>query len=160
MSVESDREERTILVTETSSMDRLTQAQNAINDLVGIMASSVHYLTTKVNFKQVNADVPVTQGNPNADRPSVFEANRRELVTDLMRKAKQLEYLVSALPNPPSTNDFANVFAELEAESEIVNREYASALDEAEELDARLRDVMRTLLDGHQAVSAAHLQSQ
>jgi len=86
------------------------------------MSRSIAYLTSRVNFVQVSEEVPVTkQRNPDkVDPPDVFEgeftifplirssltqtgakkANKKELVDDLMVKAKQIEYLIQSLPTP------------------------------------------------------------
>jgi mediator of RNA polymerase II transcription subunit 21 len=84
------------------------------------MSNSIAYLTSRANFVQVSPDVPVTmQRNPEkVDTPEVFEGmrargcfaelwrwqshveNKKELVQDLMVKAKQVEYLINALPVP------------------------------------------------------------
>ena len=85
------------------------------------MSRSIAYLTTRVNFAQVSDEIPVTkQRNPEkVDTPDVFEgqfalgiflrtpyshgtrtANKKELVEDLMVKAKQIEYLIQSLPIP------------------------------------------------------------
>jgi len=68
------------------------------------MANTIAYLTTRSNFLQVSPDVPITkQRNPEKyDSPEVFEANKRELVTDLIVKAKQIDYLINSLPEPES----------------------------------------------------------
>jgi len=62
-------------------------------------------------------------------------ANRKELVTDFLRKAKQLEYLIDSLPSPPSEEALRTEqdLAELEAEVQEANKEYLSALGEAGE---------------------------
>jgi mediator of RNA polymerase II transcription subunit 21 len=84
------------------------------------MSSSVAYLTSRSNFVQVSPQIPITkQRNPEKyDPPDVFEgtpgfaflsvehhssffvANKKELVTDLLVKAKQIEYLIQSLPEP------------------------------------------------------------
>ena len=85
------------------------------------MSNSIAYLTSKANFLQVSPEVPITkQRNPEkVDPPAMFEGNthgitiidalictrailenKKELVTDLMVKAKQVEYLINALPVP------------------------------------------------------------
>lgn len=84
------------------------------------MSSSIAYLTSKANFLQVSPDVPITKQRnaEKVDPPDVFEGvfslntfysrvfivlsieNKKELVTDLMVKAKQIEYLISSLPQP------------------------------------------------------------
>ncbi|BGP53617.1 hypothetical protein JCM8202_002535 [Rhodotorula sphaerocarpa] len=83
---------------EQSHMDRLTQTQNSIDDLVRIMYSTLGYLSRKASFKQINEHFPITQSIPGADSPATYEENRKELVGDFLRKAKQLEYLISVLP--------------------------------------------------------------
>ncbi|KAF8632088.1 hypothetical protein AX15_002045 [Amanita polypyramis BW_CC] len=87
---------------ELTNMDRITQLQDEIQQLLTIMSNSIAYLTTRSNFIQVSPEVPVTkQRNPEKyDAPDVFEANKKELVTDLIVKAKQVEYLINSLPQP------------------------------------------------------------
>ncbi|GAA5995724.1 hypothetical protein JCM5350_008111 [Sporobolomyces pararoseus] len=121
---------------ELGHMDRLTQTQNSIDELVKIMYSSISYLSRQSNFKQLNENYPVTQTIPHADPPDVFEANRKELVTDFLRKAKQLEYLIDSLPSPPSEEALRTEqdLAELEAEVQDANKDYLEALAEAGEI--------------------------
>ena len=98
-----------------------------------MMYSGLSYLSTKAAFRQVTTERPLRQVNPQADDEATFEANRKELVTDLIRKARQLEFLISALPSPPTTSaeGDASALAELEAELQATNREYLAALDDA-----------------------------
>jgi len=59
-------------------------------------------------------------------------ANRKELVGDFLRKAKQLEYLIDSLPSPPEENeDKDQDLVELEKEMQGANKEYLDALEEA-----------------------------
>ena len=83
------------------------------------MAQSITYLTTRVNFMQISPEIPVTKKKTKFDPPDVFARtsfqvwswvkstmdhsfieNTTELVTDLVRKAKQIEYLIQSLPEP------------------------------------------------------------
>ena len=84
------------------------------------MSNTIGYLTSRSNFLQVSEEIPITkQRNPDKfDPPDVFEgmyyhtvlpllvvfkfgtANKQELVTDLVTKAKQIEYLITSLPEP------------------------------------------------------------
>lgn len=80
--------------------------------------------------------------------------SKKQLVEDLLRKAKQIEYLINALPTPASNAKTAQVngtngqhtsgngiselidgegedFKELEAEMQHVNEEYLTALKQA-----------------------------
>ncbi|KAK4053417.1 hypothetical protein OIV83_001582 [Microbotryomycetes sp. JL201] len=134
---------------ELSHMDRLTQTANSIDELVQIMYSTLSYLTRKASFKSVNPAYPVTQSIPNAEPEQVFQDNTKELVADFLRKAKQLEYLISVLPTTPvgateaqAASDISPEeeaeFRELQTEIETVNREYLAALSEAERMHAEL----------------------
>ncbi|KAL8290313.1 hypothetical protein RQP46_002571 [Phenoliferia psychrophenolica] len=124
---------------EQSHMDRLTQTQDAIDALVQIMYSSLSYLTRKAQFKQLNPDVPITQTIPDAEPADVFLDNQKELVGDFLRKAKQLEYLISALPTPPvDLDDDEQDLEDLEREMSEVNAEYLDALAVAEDLHQQL----------------------
>jgi mediator of RNA polymerase II transcription subunit 21 len=83
------------------------------------MSNSVVYLVTRNSFRQVNPEIPITKTRPSdrEDPPDIFEgaltclfplrldktffaANKRELVNDLITKAKQIEYLIKSLPPP------------------------------------------------------------
>lgn len=63
----------TTLLSETGQMDRLTQTQDSLDELIKIMYSSLGYLTKKANFQQVNPSFPVTQVIPNAEPPEAFK---------------------------------------------------------------------------------------
>ena len=58
-------------------------------------------------------------------------ANKRELVADLMVKAKQIEYLINSLPEPEAEEEQAKRLAGLEDEMTIANEEYNQALNRA-----------------------------
>jgi mediator of RNA polymerase II transcription subunit 21 len=112
------------------------------------MFSSIAYLTRQAGFKQVNEAFPVTETAPGLPDAATFEgnvlgkivhlaiqlirpllpANKAELVTDFMRKAKQIEYLISVLPSPTEDEAADKEFTELEAELQDVNREYKEAI--------------------------------
>ena len=92
------RSSQTAMLEELSSMDRITQLQDEIQNasfplsaliivfhlqisvcrqLLTIMSRSIAYLTTRVNFVQVSDEIPVTkQRNPEkVDPPDVFEGS-------------------------------------------------------------------------------------
>lgn len=146
------------------------------------MYGSIDYLTKKATFKQVSDRVPVTQEIPDAEDPATFEgvsvslflssdglmtlpdtlamrntANKKQLVEDLLIKAKQMELLIDSLPAakefetaPSASTDKANGTGEsaagtaepnaddtdedlisLEKEMQQVNEQYLTALQEA-----------------------------
>ncbi|KAH8101464.1 hypothetical protein BXZ70DRAFT_94405 [Cristinia sonorae] len=137
------------MLQELSHMDRITQLQDETQKLLTIMSSSIAYLTAKANFVQVSPDVPITkQRNPDkVDAPDVFEANKRELVTDLMVKAKQVEYLINSLPEPEPEEEQAKRLANLEEDMSKANEDYLRAVERAKTLHQRISDVLRSMLD-------------
>ncbi|KLO17573.1 hypothetical protein SCHPADRAFT_793933, partial [Schizopora paradoxa] len=136
------------MLQELSHMDRITQLQNEIEQLLTIMSSSIAYLTSRTNFEQVSEAIPITkQRNPEkVDTPEVFEANKKELVTDLVTKAKQIEVLIHSLPVPESEEEQATRLQELEGEMQKANDEYKIAVYRARDLHAQVREVLQQML--------------
>ncbi|KZP11878.1 hypothetical protein FIBSPDRAFT_799683 [Athelia psychrophila] len=136
------------MIQELSHMDRITQLQDEIQQLLTIMSSSIAYLTSRANFVQVSEEVPITkQRNPDKfDPPDVFEANKKELVTDLVVKAKQVEYLIQSLPEPEAEEVQAARLQVLENEMTEANAEYIQAVNRAKDLHRQVSDVLRTML--------------
>ncbi|KAJ7268580.1 hypothetical protein C8J57DRAFT_1325609 [Mycena rebaudengoi] len=136
------------MLQELSHMDRITQLQDEIQQLLTIMSSTIAYLTSRANFVQLSAEVPVTkQRNPDKyDAPEVFEANKKELVTDLIVKAKQVEYLIKSLPEPEPEEVQAKRLQTLDDEMSVVNDEYIQAVARSKELHAQITDVLRLML--------------
>ncbi|ESK91295.1 hypothetical protein Moror_2840 [Moniliophthora roreri MCA 2997] len=136
------------MLQELSKMDRITQLQDEIQNLLRIMSSSIAYLTTRTNFLQVSPDIPVTkQRNPEKyDLPEVFEANKQELVADLVVKAKQVEYLIDSLPEPESEEDQAKRLQALEEEMNVANEEYMKAVARMKALHIQVSSMLRQML--------------
>ncbi|KAF9527909.1 hypothetical protein CPB83DRAFT_855402 [Crepidotus variabilis] len=136
------------MLQELTHMDRITQLQDEIQKLLLIMSSTIAYLTSRANFLQVSAEVPVTkQRNPERyDAPDVFEANQKEMVTDLIVKVKQIEYLINSLPEPEAEEAQAKRLQNLEDEMNIANAEYARAVSRAKGLHSQISEVLRTML--------------
>ncbi|KAI0276437.1 hypothetical protein BGY98DRAFT_919398 [Russula aff. rugulosa BPL654] len=144
------------MLEELSSMDRITQLQDEIQNaspswpffLLTIMSRSIAYLTSRVNFVQVSDEIPVTkQRNPEkVDPPDVFEANKKELVEDLMMKAKQIEYLIQSLPIPEPEEVQAARLATLEEEMQRANQDYAAGVARPVPLHAQISETLRGIL--------------
>ncbi|KAF5361071.1 hypothetical protein D9756_004647 [Leucocoprinus leucothites] len=135
------------MLQELSHMDRITQLQDEIQQILVIMSNTIAYLTTRANFAQVSSEVPITkQRNPEKfDSPEVFEANKRELVTDLIVKAKQIDYLINSLPEPEPEEAQAKRLEVLEEEMKQANEEYAKAVSRASEYFVVLHVVLRVI---------------
>lgn len=129
-------------------MDRITQLQDEIQNLLTIMSRTIAYLTSRANFEQVSPEIPVTkQRNPDkVDPPDVFEASKKELVNDLMAKAKQIEYLIQNLPTPEPEEVQAARLATLEEEMQRTNQEYSAAVARAKALHAQISETLRAIL--------------
>jgi len=134
---------------ELSHMDRITQLQDEIQTLLTIMSSTIAHLTSRANFVQVSEDVPITKQRnvEKYDSPEVFEANKKELVTDLIVKAKQVEYLIKSLPEPEPEEDQAKRLQILDDEMTLVNEEYIQAVARSKDLHAQIMDVLRLMLE-------------
>ncbi|KAI0247849.1 hypothetical protein BJV78DRAFT_1276774 [Lactifluus subvellereus] len=145
------------MLQELSSMDRITQLQDEIQNLLTIMSRTIAYLTTRVNFVQVSQEIPVTkQRNPDkVDPPDVFEANKRELVDDLMVKAKQIEYLIQHLPIPEPEDVQAARLATLEEDMQRANQEYAAAVARSKALYAQISETLRGILNDDEFAAEA-----
>ncbi|KAI0960957.1 hypothetical protein AcV7_000191 [Taiwanofungus camphoratus] len=137
------------MLQELSHMDRITQLQDEIQQLLTIMSSSIAYLTSRSNFMQVSPDIPITkQRKPDKfDQPGVLESNKKELVTDLLVKAKQIELLIQSLPEPESEEVQAKRLQSLEEEMIQANEEYVRALNRAKSLHQQISNVLHTMLD-------------
>ncbi|KAJ7629222.1 hypothetical protein DFH06DRAFT_1304221 [Mycena polygramma] len=129
------------ILQELSHMDRITQLQDEIQQLPTIMSSPIAYLTSRANFVQVSADVPITKQR-NAT------TNKKELVTDLIVKAKQVVYLIKSLPEPePEEEQAKRLLQLLDEEMAIVNEQYISAVARAKNLHAQITEVLRIMLE-------------
>ncbi|KAG6333992.1 hypothetical protein ID866_5097 [Astraeus odoratus] len=158
------------MLQDLSHMDRITQLQDEIQRLLVIMSSSIAYLTARSTFLQVSEEIPITkQRNPDKyDAPEVFEglgipspdnlttnkssqANRKELVDDLIMKAKQIEVLIQSLPVPEPEEQQAKRLQALEDETSEANEEYIQAVNRAtstpESLHTQFSELLRAMLD-------------
>ncbi|KAK7007765.1 mediator of RNA polymerase II transcription subunit 21 [Favolaschia claudopus] len=138
------------MLQELSHMDRITQLQDEIQQLLTIMANTVGYLTSRANFVQLTgSEIPITkQRNPEKyDEPDVFEANKKELVTDLIVKAKQVEYLIQSLPEPEPEAEQEKRLKALDEEMTLANEEYIQAVARSKDLHAQISTVLRLMLE-------------
>ncbi|KAJ7107989.1 hypothetical protein C8R43DRAFT_905546 [Mycena crocata] len=136
------------MLEELSNMDRITQLQDEIQQLLSIMAGSIAYLTSRSNFVQVSAEVPITkQRNPEKfDSEEMFEANKKELVMDLIIKAKQVEYLIQSLPTPEPEEDQTRRLEALDDEMTAANAEYGRAVLRSKDLHGQIADALRLVM--------------
>lgn len=136
------------MLDELTHMDRITQLQEGIEQLLTIMSSSITYLTKKSTFKQISEQVPVTRARPadKVDSPEVFENTKQELVSELIHKAKQIEMLISSLPVPEPENEHVARLAQLQNELALANEEYRAAVNRARDLHRQISSLLKTML--------------
>jgi len=67
-------------------------------------------------------------------------------VTDLIIKAKQVEYLIKSLPEPEPEEEQAKRLKILDEEMTVVNEEYMQAVARSQDLDAQIKDDLRLML--------------
>ncbi|KAK6995852.1 hypothetical protein R3P38DRAFT_3329906 [Favolaschia claudopus] len=138
------------MLQELSHMDRITQLQDEIQQLLTIMASTIVYLTSRANFVQLDgSEIPITKqrNSEKFDEPEAFEANKTELVTDLMVKAKQVEYLIQSLPEPEPEDEQEKRLRALDEEMTLANEEYIQAVARSKDLHAQISSVLRLMLE-------------
>lgn len=81
-------------------MDRVTQLEEAFDTLLKVMASAIAYLSRRAPHKQINPRVPLTLlGNTEALSDEELAASSHELVSDLVRQAKDVQWRISQLPD-------------------------------------------------------------
>jgi len=136
------------MLDELTHMDRITQLQEGIEQLLTIMSSSITYLTKKSTFKQITDEVPITRARPadKVDPPEVFENTKQELVSELIHKAKQIEMLIASLPVPEPETEHVARLAELQNELEMANEEYRLAVNRARDLHRQIGSLLKILL--------------
>ncbi|KAL0568834.1 hypothetical protein V5O48_013137 [Marasmius crinis-equi] len=118
------------------------------------MSSSIKYLTSRSNFLQVSPEIPITkQRNPEKyDSADILEENTKELVQDLIVKAKQVECLIDSFPEPALESEQAHRLQQLEDDMQRANLDYIQAINRAESLHLQVAQLSRLML--HEACVA------
>ncbi|KAI8991437.1 hypothetical protein BDF20DRAFT_844641 [Mycotypha africana] len=129
-------------------MDRLTQLQDAIDSMARMFTNSIYYVHEKSSMVELNKDIPVSQPKIQADDPQVFQNNMRELVSDLVKKAKEIDQLIEVLPGIHQTEEEQiDILKKLEEENRAANDEYEAAVKEMESVKERINQSLRTITD-------------
>ncbi|KAL0135013.1 mediator complex, subunit Med21 [Mucor lusitanicus] len=129
-------------------MDRLTQLQDAIDAMARMFTNSIYYVHEKSGMAELNKDIPVAQPKIQADEPEVFQENMRELASDLVKKAKEIDALIEVLPGVQQTEEEQiNLLKSLEEENRIANEEYEAAVKEMELVKQQINQSLRAIAD-------------
>ncbi|CAD6567001.1 MAG: hypothetical protein TREMPRED_003223 [Tremellales sp. Tagirdzhanova-0007] len=131
-------------------MDRITQLQDAILDLLTISSTAIEYITKRTQFEQVSKSIPATLRTQQAANRDDYKVAIETFTADLTRRAKDVEVLIAALPTKDDSGERAKRLQDLQVEMGIANAEHKEALAQAEELLVELQEALSTALgSGH-----------
>ncbi|KAF2971107.1 hypothetical protein GQX73_g2465 [Xylaria multiplex] len=134
--------------------DRLTQLQDAVDQLATQFISSINYINQHHSLETLGPrDQIVVIPKQEADQQEVdphpedvFRAAQVELAQDLITKEQQIELLISILPGlDNSEQDQERNIRELEEELKVAEAQRQEAIKEREETLAKLDTVIRSI---------------
>ncbi|KAI5785091.1 mediator complex, subunit Med21 [Peziza echinospora] len=127
--------------------DRLTQLQDALDQLTTQFYCTIRYVSTRHDTLPPHPALPKTKDeNLIVDPPAVFAAAKYELARDIILKSKQIELLILALPGiGVSEDEQVERLRVLEGELEKAEGERRRAVEERERWMERLDTVIRAV---------------
>ncbi|KAI2635222.1 mediator of RNA polymerase II transcription subunit 21 [Xylaria nigripes] len=134
--------------------DRLTQLQDAVDQLATQFIASINYINEHHNLDTLGPrDQIVVIPKQEAEQQEVdphpedlFRAALVELAQDLITKEQQIELLISILPGlDNSEQDQERNIRELEEELKVAEAQRNEAIKEREETLAKLDSVIRSI---------------
>jgi mediator of RNA polymerase II transcription subunit 21 len=128
--------------------DRLSQLQDAIDQMATQFFSALRYIGTHHDAVPVGNEAKVTDDTAVIDDKTTFDAAKVELARDLIFKSKQIEFLITSLPGiGVSEDEQQERLKSLETELKEAEEERCRAVQEreaaAEKLDAVIRRLRR-----------------
>ncbi|WWC60423.1 uncharacterized protein I303_102995 [Kwoniella dejecticola CBS 10117] len=123
----------------STDMDRITQLQDAILDLLTITSTSIDYITKRTEFEQTSNKIPTTLQTPHAANRAEYKASIETFVNDIVRRSKDIKKLIENLPKKDESSHRATRLSELQKELKVANEEYKVALAQSEELLVELQ---------------------
>ncbi|WVW80259.1 hypothetical protein I302_102237 [Kwoniella bestiolae CBS 10118] len=126
----------------STDMDRITQLQDAILDLLTITSTSIDYITKRTEFEQTSTKIPTTLQTPHAANRQEYKASIETFVQDIVRRSKDIKKLIESLPRRDDSSQRANRLSALQEELAQANEEYKDALAQSEELLLELQSAL------------------
>ncbi|PUU80055.1 mediator complex, subunit Med21 [Tuber borchii] len=128
--------------------DRLSQLQDAIDQMATQFFSALRYIGTHHDAVPVGNEAKVTDDTAVIDDKTTFDAAKGELARDLIVKSKQIEFLITSLPGIGVSEDeqqerLKNLETELKEAEEKRCRAVRDREEAAEKLDAVIRRLRR-----------------
>ncbi|EON96388.1 putative mediator of rna polymerase ii transcription subunit 21 protein [Phaeoacremonium minimum UCRPA7] len=133
--------------------DRLTQLQDAVDQLAQQFVACIHYIHRHHDLETLGPNDKIRELKPEEQQrevdplpPDVFKAGQIELARDLVIKEQQIELLVSSLPGlENSERDQQQNIKELEDELKVAEAQRQDAIREKDEVLAKLDQVIRSI---------------
>ncbi|KAF3937402.1 hypothetical protein ABW19_dt0206973 [Dactylella cylindrospora] len=126
--------------------DRLTQLQDAIDQLATIFYCALRYVGTHHDFVPTGTEAKVRDETLTPDDPILFRASQQELARDLVLKTKQIEVLIASLPGiGVSEDDQKERLKQLGRELAVAEEERKKSIEEKEKLLVEFDEVVRSL---------------
>ncbi|TYJ55554.1 hypothetical protein B9479_003704 [Cryptococcus floricola] len=131
----------------STDMDRITQLQDAILDLLTITSTSVEYITKRTQFEQTSKSIPTTLTTANAASREDYKAAISAFVADIIRRSKDIQQLIDELPKPGDSSQRAERLQHLQEEIKVANQEYKDVLEQSKQLVKELQLALDTTLE-------------
>ncbi|KAK8105923.1 uncharacterized protein PG998_003606 [Apiospora kogelbergensis] len=132
--------------------DRLTQLQDAVDELAQQFVACIHYVHRHHNLETLgpNDEIRVLPKDAEQEVDShpaeTFKAAQVELAQDLITKEQQIEYLISILPGlDNSERDQERNIKELEDELKLAEAQHQEAIQEKKDIMSNLDEVIRSI---------------
>ncbi|KAL0638145.1 RNA polymerase II mediator complex subunit [Maublancomyces gigas] len=126
--------------------DRLSQLQDAIDQMATQLFSALRYIGTHHDAVPVGGEAKVTDETAVVDDKATFDAAKFELARDLIFKSKQIEILITSLPGiGVSEDEQQERLRNLEQEYKEAEAKRKEAVRQREEAAEKLDQVIRSL---------------
>ncbi|KAI9593653.1 hypothetical protein BDF19DRAFT_497596 [Syncephalis fuscata] len=136
------------LETEQGSMDRVSQLQDAVDQLTVQFVSSLDYLSTRAPMVAHDDTVAAARSHERALSLDKLEQESRELASDIAKRCQQVDTLIDALPTHElSEKEEAAVFQQLERDNQQADEAYKAAVEHAKTLLQQLKNALRSVAD-------------
>ncbi|CAF3484798.1 RNA polymerase II mediator complex subunit [Fusarium graminearum] len=131
--------------------DRLTQLQDAVDQLAQQFVACLHYVNKRHDLEILNPNDKIREVKDipkevDSLPPDEFRAGMVELSQDLIVKEQQIEVLISSLPGLDNSEmDQERYIKELEEDLKIAEAQRQEAIKEKDQILAELDGVIRSI---------------
>ncbi|KAM0344212.1 hypothetical protein ACHAPU_007738 [Fusarium lateritium] len=131
--------------------DRLTQLQDAVDQLAQQFVACLHYVNKRHDLEPLGPndkirDVKDVPKEVDSLPPDEFRAGMVELSQDLILKEQQIEVLISSLPGLDNSEmDQERYIKELEEDLKIAEAQRQEAIKEKDQILSELDSVIRSI---------------